>query len=134
MAGPTKKNGMNGVLIFVGVLAFALIGVGINSILTYQKESAQQELYGLWQESDVASYSANTLHVTDEGIYWNEDLVSTRYDFDGEILKFSLGNKQQQFYLDLLKGRLVHLNGNYKAKYLKHSSLAYAHSRRTLGR
>ncbi|NOJ22698.1 DUF2850 domain-containing protein [Vibrio coralliilyticus] len=118
----------------LGVAGAIMVGVGIYFVVDYEHQQARQELLGVWEESNVATYAANTLHVAEEGIYWNEDLISTHFAFDGETLEFNLGSSEQRYHLDRLRGTLVHLNGSYKAKYLKQSSKTYAFGHRARGR
>lgn len=118
----------------VGVCGAIMIGVGIYFVIEHEHKQARQELLGVWEESNVATYAANTLHVAEEGIYWNEDLISTHFAFDGETLEFNLGSDEQRYHLDRLRGTLVHLNGTYKAKYLKQSPKTYALGPRNRGR
>ncbi|NRB66178.1 MAG: DUF2850 domain-containing protein [Vibrio sp.] len=119
---------------FIGVCGAIMIGIGIYFVMEHEHQKARQELLGVWEEANVATYAANTLHVAEEGIYWNEDLISTHFAFDGETLEFNLGNNQQRYHLDRLRGTLVHLNGSYKAKYLKQTTRSYAFGNRARGR
>ncbi|MCG9684200.1 DUF2850 domain-containing protein [Vibrio sp. Isolate23] len=114
------------ILSVIGFCGSIMVGVGIYLVVDHEYQLARQELLGVWEESNVATYAANTLHVAEEGIYWNEDLISTHFLFDGETLAFNLGNSEQRYHLDRLRGTLVHLNGTYKAKYLKQPTKAYA--------
>ncbi|WP_242456916.1 DUF2850 domain-containing protein [Vibrio coralliilyticus] len=115
-------------------MAFTVITIGMLALIEFRKTQAQKALMGVWEETEVAAYAANTIHITDEGIYWNEDLISTHFAFDGETLEFNLGSSEQRYHLDRLRGTLVHLNGSYKAKYLKQSSKTYAFGSRARGR
>ena len=113
----TKPLGI--AVMVLGLCGVVMIGIGVYSIVDHQSKQARKELLGTWREANVASYSANRLKVANEGVYWNGDLISTHFSFDGATLEFKHGNKRQEYYLDRLKGTLVHINGNYKAQYLK---------------
>nr|WP_251372893.1 DUF2850 domain-containing protein [Vibrio gigantis] len=86
------------------------------------RQASSDPIFGLWVEDDVAGHSVDTLFITQEGIYWNENLISTQFELDGGFLIFKKGGEEQRYQYDQTRGQLVRLNSHYyKATFHKHT-------------
>ena len=106
-------------LSLVFVVGSVFLGFHAMSIADDNKQASNEIILGVWVEDDVARHSADTLHISPEGVYWNEDFISTQFDFNEDILTFDKGGEEQRYKYIEGKGHLLHLNGYYNAKYHK---------------
>ncbi len=52
-------------------------------------------IYGVWHEQEVPGHAADEFEVRADGIYISGAIVTTRYNFNGVILSYHVG---QQLY------------------------------------
>ncbi|MCG9649177.1 DUF2850 domain-containing protein [Vibrio brasiliensis] len=107
------------ILVSLGAVCLVSMVLASYFMISQYRAKARAELMGEWVESRVAGYSAATVRIGKDGVYWDQHLVSTKYSFDGELLEFTRGGREQRFTFDMDKGTLVHLNGDYKAVFKK---------------
>lgn len=104
------------------IIGSAILGFYEVSISELNRQASSDAMFGLWVEDDVASHSVDTLYITQQGIYWNENLTSTQFEFDGGFLIFKKGGEEQRYQYIQAKGQLVLLNSRYyKATFHKHT-------------
>lgn len=51
-----------------------------------------KNVYGTWVELNVLESIQEVIVLNEDGVYRNDHLVTTRFDYDGESVKFVTGN------------------------------------------
>ncbi len=54
-------------------------------------------VYGVWVEQNVASYSTRRLEIGPDGITMEGRVYTTRFDYDGRYLEFSVAGQDYKF-------------------------------------
>lgn len=98
-AGKRKRKVLERVLISVAVIVTMVVVILYNDLFERYAESSYPEsaIYGTWVEKDVASYTAETFVVNEQGILVNGRIVATRFDYDGSYLEYTYGGEEYRF-------------------------------------
>ncbi|WP_299020422.1 DUF2850 domain-containing protein [uncultured Photobacterium sp.] len=88
----------------VGFFFSAMIAVGAIDTETFGGKPLPN-INGTWVEKEVAPYVADSFELRQEGVFVDGRLVTTRYDWDGNILKYRLGD--DIYVYKLHEGRLM---------------------------
>ncbi|RJX74317.1 DUF2850 domain-containing protein [Vibrio sinensis] len=81
------------IVLFVGMLK-------VTTLLakTYQEnQHPDSEVYGVWQEKDVAPYAAEQLIFTQDGVVFEGGVIDTNFYFDGKYLEYQHGDTLRRF-------------------------------------
>lgn len=57
----------------------------------------KETVYGVWVEQNVASYSTRRLEIGPDGITMEGRVYTTRFDYDGRYLEFSVAGQDYKF-------------------------------------
>ncbi|RTZ18070.1 DUF2850 domain-containing protein [Vibrio aquaticus] len=73
---------------------FVVLLVGFSSLLyvSYQDYINPKHVYGRWVEIGAPSYQSDTLELNEKGVYRNNRLVATQFDFDGKRIEIHTGS------------------------------------------
>lgn len=78
----------------VAISVFVLLAVGFGSLLyfSYQDYVHPKHVYGRWIEVGAPPYQTEVLELNASGVFRNERLVATHFDFDGKQVFIETGN------------------------------------------
>ncbi|MCK6262542.1 DUF2850 domain-containing protein [Vibrio sp. ZSDE26] len=87
------------------ILTCVLIALSIVTIFTFTHLFKriqfslvdQQSVYGVWVEQNVAGYATRKIHIGPDGVSVSGRVVSTNYEFDGNILEYQTGELLYQY-------------------------------------
>lgn len=113
------------VVVSVGTVGVALV---YGSLFQHVRDHFvdREAIYGTWVEHNVASYAAEKIEVGQNGIVKNGKLVSSQFDFDGDVLTYQTGkttyhyrmlneeNTEMQLLSDKRYKPKFRLSGKYK--------------------
>ncbi len=57
----------------------------------------KETVYGVWVEQNVASYSTRRLEIGPDGITMEGRVYTTKFDYDGRYLEFSVAGQDYKF-------------------------------------
>ncbi|EMB51569.1 N-acetylglutamate synthase [Vibrio mimicus] len=78
----------------------------------------KSELYGLWIEQNVAPYTAQKITISSQGVVMNGRLVTTHFEYNGNLLEFMVNDQKYEFDIQLEKKIMKqHSSSNYQAVY-----------------
>ncbi|ENM5925281.1 DUF2850 domain-containing protein [Vibrio mimicus] len=78
----------------------------------------KSELYGLWIEQNVAPYAAQKIMISSQGVIMNGRLVTTHFEYNGNLLEFMVNDQKYEFDTQLEKKMMKqHSSSNYQAVY-----------------
>ncbi|MBB1463606.1 DUF2850 domain-containing protein [Vibrio sp. SG41-7] len=69
--------------------------------------SNPNSLYGLWLELDVPSYQKEELYLFEGGVKVNHRLISTSFEFDGNVLTFHTGSGKNVYIFNRNEEKLT---------------------------
>lgn len=90
--------------VVIGFLFSAMLAVGAIDAQTLGQEPPP-DINGVWVEKEVAPYVADRFEIRPEGVFVGGRQVTTRYDWDGEILSYRKGD--DTYVYKLHEGRFV---------------------------
>ncbi|WP_305843884.1 DUF2850 domain-containing protein [Photobacterium leiognathi] len=91
---PTKRSHVIMLLcLLIGGLVLAGVFVSKHSLSNLFQPASSVGIYGRWQEHDVAKYAADSFEIGPLGIYHQNRLVTTTYEWDGQTLSYRLGGE-----------------------------------------
>ena len=65
----------------------------------YQEHTSPTRVYGSWLEMQVVGSSRDVLMFNETGVFRNNHLLTTRFDFDGSIIRFKTGQGEVVYQL-----------------------------------
>ncbi|MDA0129193.1 DUF2850 domain-containing protein [Vibrio sp. MarTm2] len=79
-------------LLFVAI--FLSLAAGFSSLLyfSYNDYIHPKHVYGTWIEVGAPSYSTETLTLNEQGVFRNNRLIATSFEFDGEQVFIETGS------------------------------------------
>ncbi|EEX66009.1 DUF2850 domain-containing protein [Vibrio cholerae] len=109
-----QANGKNGalskerLLLLLAVLGTAYVFMLYSNIFGRLQEQwfPKSELYGVWVEQNVATYSAQKITIGTQGVILNGRLVTTHFDYDGAQLEFMVNGQPYRFEIMLEKKQM----------------------------
>ncbi|WP_413113741.1 DUF2850 domain-containing protein [Thaumasiovibrio sp. DFM-14] len=117
--------------LFQSIMLFSFLGLslfimGVVTIGVLQQHSTGaisiSQLYGVWSEQDAPPYNADEFEIHVDGILVGGAIVTTQYEFDGNSLRYRIG--QEQYEYELNAETLVRLSPSYRARFERKSRLS----------
>ncbi|MEF1256171.1 DUF2850 domain-containing protein [Vibrio sp. M260112] len=77
----------------VAATIFVLLALGFSSLLyfSYQDYVHPKHVYGQWIEVGAPPYQTEVLTLNAQGVFRNDRLIATQFDFDGKRITVSTG-------------------------------------------
>ncbi|MEF1283808.1 MULTISPECIES: DUF2850 domain-containing protein [unclassified Vibrio] len=77
----------------VAATIFVLLALGFSSLLyfSYQDYVHPKHVYGRWIEVGAPPYQTEVLTLNAQGVFRNDRLIATQFDFDGKRITVSTG-------------------------------------------
>lgn len=78
----------------VAILVFISLAIGFSSLLyfSYQDYVHPKHVYGRWIEVGAPPYQTEVLTLNAQGVFRNNRLVSTQFEFDGKRITVNTGS------------------------------------------
>ncbi|NOH99860.1 DUF2850 domain-containing protein [Vibrio kanaloae] len=92
---PTKSRDLLANLLLYGFLfaGFMIaLSAGYFAYQTHQQSVSPSNVYGTWIEIAAPPYNTDILTLSDKGVIMNHRLISTAFDFDGQIVTINTGS------------------------------------------
>lgn len=74
------------------VLCLCIGAISVIAHLNYQDSINPKHVYGTWLETGTPSYNSASIKFTDHGVYRNQRMISTQFDFDGKKIHVTTGS------------------------------------------
>ena len=89
---------MKSLLALLGVLLLGLSGMLIYK--GYQDYTNPAHVYGNWLEIKVMGDRRDVFRFDKVGVYRNNHLITTRFEFDGKLIRFNVGGSEIIYQLN----------------------------------
>lgn len=78
---------------YAAIIIFVLLTLGFSSLLyfSYQDYIHPKHVYGNWIEVGAPPYQTEILTLNAQGVYRNNRLIATQFEFDGKRITVSTG-------------------------------------------
>lgn len=83
------------------VTVFIMLGIMFSAILyfSYQDYIHPKHVYGRWIEVGAPPYQTEVLTLSQQGVFRNDRLVATQFDFDGKRIRVNTGSGDYVYQL-----------------------------------
>ncbi|ENM5762214.1 DUF2850 domain-containing protein [Vibrio mimicus] len=78
--------------VFWSSLSILAVAFAMLLYVSYQDYVNPKHVYGSWVEIGAPSYQTEVLRFNDQGVFRNERLISTTFEFDGAAITIRTGN------------------------------------------
>ncbi len=91
----------NNILKSVFTLGLGAIALGCGALIFYgyQSYTSPKQVYGSWIEINAPGYYTEVLTLNDQGVFRNNRLVSTNFDYDGKKILIKTGKGRAVYAL-----------------------------------
>lgn len=86
-------------ILFWLLFVLIILAITILALLSYRNYTHPKHVYGSWFEIGTPSHLTEVLTFNEQGVFRNERLISTQFEFDGQRIKVTTGGGTSTYLL-----------------------------------